>query len=82
VNDNAKGAANSAGAMLRRYGEQALGDVCSNSFIYRAWYLHPVSRISVICWESGPRRLTNVNEYGSGRAFQTGAYSSIMKMPS
>ena len=28
VNDNAKGAAISAGAMLRRYGEQALRDVC------------------------------------------------------
>lgn len=27
VNDNAKGAAVSAGAMLRRYGEQALRDV-------------------------------------------------------
>ena len=82
MNDNAKGAAISAGAMLRRYGEQALRDVCSNLFVYRAWYLHPVSRIFVICWESGPTRLTNVNECGSGRAFQTGGYSSIMKMPS
>ena len=30
VNDNAKGAAISAGAMLRRYGEQALRDVRRN----------------------------------------------------
>jgi hypothetical protein len=28
VNDNAKHKATSAGAMLRRYGEQALRDVC------------------------------------------------------
>ena len=28
VNDNAKGFAKSAGAQLRRYGEQALRDVC------------------------------------------------------
>ena len=82
MNDNAKGAAISAGAMLRRYGEQALRDVCPNLFIYRASYLHPISRISVICYRSGPTRLTNVNEYGSGQAFQIGGYFSIMKMPS
>jgi hypothetical protein len=29
VNDNAKGNAKSAGALLRRYGEQALRDVCN-----------------------------------------------------
>ena len=28
MNDNAKGPAKSAGALLRRYGEQALRDVC------------------------------------------------------
>ena len=82
MNDNTKGAAISAGATLRRYGEQALREVRSSLFIYRARYLHPVSRISGICWESGPKRLTNVNECGSGRAFQIGAYSSIMKKPS
>lgn len=30
VNDNAKGPAKSAGALLRRYGEQALRDVCTS----------------------------------------------------
>lgn len=34
VNDNSKGAAISAGATLRRYGEQALRDVRQNPFSY------------------------------------------------
>ena len=82
VNDNAKGAAISAGAMLRRYGEQALRDVCSTLFTSHPRRLPPVFRISVICYESGPTRLTNANECGSGRAFRIGEYSSIMRIPS
>jgi len=34
VNDNAKGAAVSAGAMLRRYGEQALRDVRQPTILF------------------------------------------------
>lgn len=37
VNDNAKGAAISAGAMLRRYGEQALRDVCPDVTIFHIY---------------------------------------------
>lgn len=33
MNDNAKGNAKSAGAQLRRYGEQALRDVCLLSIL-------------------------------------------------
>ena len=34
-NDMAKGKANSAGAMIRRYNEQALADVSKNYVIYK-----------------------------------------------
>ena len=33
----AKGKANSAGAMIRRYNEQALADVSKNYVIYKNW---------------------------------------------
>lgn len=54
VNDNAKGFAKSAGAQLRRYGEQALRDVCPIcTFLNNTRHLTS-SRISEVYWRNGP----------------------------
>jgi hypothetical protein len=74
ANDNAKGNAKSAGATLRRYGEQALRDVRSNVGI-RAPDSSLNSRISKPSCMSGKMTSLNVNEYGYVRIPQIRKYS-------
>ena len=74
VNDNAKGAAVSAGAMLRRYGEQALRDV-SLSITLTSSLTMDYDRTFATCWQIGQRILMNVNVFGYVRVYPTGGYS-------
>lgn len=79
MNDNAKGPAKSAGAQLRRYGEQALRDVrselnCDSPLIDAS------ARTFVDCWKLGVRKLHNAKEFGSEQVHRIVAYFMIMKM--
>jgi len=63
LNDNAKGNAKSAGAQLRRYGEQSLREVSSNDFCAVPIQLMITHRTSGICSQTGRMRSMIANEF-------------------
>ena len=63
LNDNAKGNAKSAGAQLRRYGEQALREVCTLSFAPPSG-VRRFFRISVTYSWNGRRTLITAKRFG------------------
>lgn len=80
INDNSKGNAKSAGAQLRRYGEQALRDV-SLVVIYHACrfnVLIQTQRISGILSRSGLMISLKASAFGFVLAAPIARYSSIM----
>lgn len=80
INDNSKGNAKSAGAQLRRYGEQALRDV-SLAVIYHACrfnVLMRTQRISGILSRSGLMIYLKASVFGFVLAAPIARYSSIM----
>lgn len=81
LNDNAKGNAKSAGAQLRRYGEQALRDVrfSPSSFLD---FILTGPRTYEISSKNGQKKLTPANESGSEPAALIARFSSTMKAPS
>ena len=70
MNDNSKSKAISAGAMLRRYGEQALRDVCSFMMSY-CLRTHVIERTFVNYWKTGQKISTIVKGFGSVPASPT-----------
>jgi len=78
LNDNAKGPAKSAGALLRRYGEQALRDVEICDFFQRIC-IDFLIRIFAACFSIGLRISMHVNEFGFVPAPQIAEYSSTLR---
>lgn len=78
MNDNAKGYAKSAGALLRRYGEQALRDVglfpCPMAAFDESSF-----RTSVILLPSGRTKSTPASASGYALVVLIGGYLWIMK---